>query len=327
MRQNLARRPASGESLALDVARPVRHLQDRLRRADAKFKWGDNSDRFYRELRRDDLSDQPELGTGPGRSGDQYTRIVENPFIKADGERRRLARSRSTSTPPRYANVRQFLMQIEPAAAAGRRADRRAGQLLRLRLHGPPDERRQPPSPPTSKWPAAPGRRASPGPDRHQGPRNGPRQAAAVEPRVPRRRLRLDGRAEQAAAGGRTAWNSSPASSARTTAWRSSSTPAAKVWPSTARAATSSKRSSPRSTAAGRRLDRRRRRHPAGLPDRRGQLHQGRRQPRHPLHRRRLQRRRHQHRRARSGSSRRRPRTRACSSPCSASAAATSTTR
>ena len=29
-------------------------------------------------------------GTGPGLSGDQYTRIVENPFIKAEGGECRL---------------------------------------------------------------------------------------------------------------------------------------------------------------------------------------------------------------------------------------------
>ena len=52
---------------------------------------------------------------------------------------------------------------------------------------------------------------------------------------------------------------------------------------------------------AGRRLDRGRRGHPAGLQDRGRELHQGRRQPRHPVHRRRLQRRRHEPRRAASG--------------------------
>ncbi|MEX0641737.1 MAG: von Willebrand factor type A domain-containing protein [Pirellulales bacterium] len=50
-------------------------------------------------------------GTGPGLSGDQYTRIVENPFIKADGGAAVSTFSIDVDTAS-YANVRQFLMQI-----------------------------------------------------------------------------------------------------------------------------------------------------------------------------------------------------------------------
>ncbi len=51
-----------------------------------------------------------EKGSGPGTSGDQYTRIHENPFIVASGEAAVSTFSIDVDTAS-YANVRQFLMQ------------------------------------------------------------------------------------------------------------------------------------------------------------------------------------------------------------------------
>ncbi|NOY43010.1 MAG: VWA domain-containing protein [Planctomycetes bacterium] len=51
-----------------------------------------------------------EKGSGPGTSGDQYTRIHENPFIVAAGEAAVSTFSIDVDTAS-YANVRQFLMQ------------------------------------------------------------------------------------------------------------------------------------------------------------------------------------------------------------------------
>ncbi|MCG8450527.1 MAG: von Willebrand factor type A domain-containing protein [Pirellulales bacterium] len=53
---------------------------------------------------------ETEQGRGPGDSGDQYTRIYENPFIEAEGERAVSTFSIDVDTAS-YANVRQFLMQ------------------------------------------------------------------------------------------------------------------------------------------------------------------------------------------------------------------------
>jgi secreted protein with Ig-like and vWFA domain len=50
-------------------------------------------------------------GTGPGLSGDQYTRIVENPFVVAEGGAAVSTFSIDVDTAS-YANVRQFLMQM-----------------------------------------------------------------------------------------------------------------------------------------------------------------------------------------------------------------------
>ncbi len=52
----------------------------------------------------------PQQGIGPGTSGDQYTRIQENPFIKAVGENAVSTFSIDVDTAS-YANVRQFLEQ------------------------------------------------------------------------------------------------------------------------------------------------------------------------------------------------------------------------
>jgi Ca-activated chloride channel family protein len=52
-----------------------------------------------------------EQGTGPGLSGDQYTRIFENPFIKTEGANAVSTFSIDVDTAS-YANVRQFLMEM-----------------------------------------------------------------------------------------------------------------------------------------------------------------------------------------------------------------------
>ena len=50
-------------------------------------------------------------GTGPGLSGDKYARIVENPFIKAEGGAAVSTFSIDVDTAS-YANVRQFLLEM-----------------------------------------------------------------------------------------------------------------------------------------------------------------------------------------------------------------------
>jgi Ca-activated chloride channel family protein len=55
------------------------------------------------------LSSETAEGTGPGLSGDQYTRIIENPFIKAEGGNAVSTFSIDVDTAS-YANVRQFLL-------------------------------------------------------------------------------------------------------------------------------------------------------------------------------------------------------------------------
>jgi secreted protein with Ig-like and vWFA domain len=52
-----------------------------------------------------------ENGIGPGLSGDQYTRIFENPFIKAQGEAAVSTFSIDVDTAS-YSNVRQFLLEM-----------------------------------------------------------------------------------------------------------------------------------------------------------------------------------------------------------------------
>ncbi len=64
-------------------------------------------------------ADMTELGTGPGLSGDQYTRIFENPFVKAVGGDAVSTFSIDVDTAS-YANVRQFLLgmnQLPPPDA------------------------------------------------------------------------------------------------------------------------------------------------------------------------------------------------------------------
>jgi Ca-activated chloride channel homolog len=50
-------------------------------------------------------------GTGPGSSGDKYTQIIENPFVKAEGGAAVSTFSIDVDTAS-YSNVRQFLMQM-----------------------------------------------------------------------------------------------------------------------------------------------------------------------------------------------------------------------
>ena len=57
------------------------------------------------------------LGTGPGTSGDKYTRIDENPFIRAEGGNAVSTFSIDVDTAS-YANVRQFLDAIAGAPPA-----------------------------------------------------------------------------------------------------------------------------------------------------------------------------------------------------------------
>ena len=66
---------------------------------------------FGREFRNVPVGPQPDnQGQGPGNSGDQYTRIYENPFIEAKGENAVSTFSIDVDTAS-YANVRQFLLQ------------------------------------------------------------------------------------------------------------------------------------------------------------------------------------------------------------------------
>jgi Ca-activated chloride channel family protein len=59
----------------------------------------------------EELINETAEGTGPGLSGDQYTRIVENPFIKAEGANAVSTFSIDVDTAA-YANVRQFLLDM-----------------------------------------------------------------------------------------------------------------------------------------------------------------------------------------------------------------------
>ena len=199
--------------------------------------------------------------------------------------------SRSTSTPPATPTSAGSSTQgtLPPE---GRGADRGAGQLLPLRR--PAADRRRPVRRQRRGRRLPVERRAPARPDRPQGQDDRPRQAAAEQPRLPDRRLRLDGRAEQAAAGqgGRCrCWSSS---SARTTASRSSSTPAASGLVLPRRSATHKAEilaaldqlQAGGSTNGGAGIQ-------LAYDMAVAELHQGRHQPRHPRHRRRLQRRRH----------------------------------
>ena len=121
------------------------------------------------------------------------------------------------------------------------------------------------------------------------------RRSAAAQPGVPGRRVRLDGRhptscrwSRAAAHAGR---HAAAARSRGDRRLRRQQRPGAAVDAPATSKDVIHQRDRP---AAGRRLDQRRRGHPARVRDRPAAVHQGRRQPRHPGHRRRLQRRRHQ---------------------------------
>ena len=112
------------------------------------------------DLRTTELAAKPFSvhGTGPGSSGDQYTRIVRKPLHQ--GRRRRRGLDLLDRRRHRQLRQRAAVPHGHAAAAAARcRADRRAGQLLRLRLRRP-EPTTKPRSPPTSKSPAARGRRS-----------------------------------------------------------------------------------------------------------------------------------------------------------------------
>ena len=268
-------------------------------------------------------------GIGPGLSGDQYARIVENPFIKAEGgdggfdvfDRRRhgLLRQRAAVPdadeqlpPPDAVRIEELVNYFDYDYAGRRHAGRRSAVRRPRRSGRLPLERRASArarsASRAARWTATSGRKSNlvflvdvsgsmDEPNKLPLVVYGLR---AAHPRAGRERPRGDRRLRQ----------QRRPRAAQHAAATSSRTILAAL-----------------GQLAGRRLDGRRRRHPARLPDRRGQFHQGRHEPRHPLHRRRLQRRRHQHGRAAAAGRDRRPRTPACSSPCSASAAATSTTR
>ena len=192
-------------------------------------------------------------------------RMTGSSTTRSSGSARSRSRpSRSTSTPPSYANVRRFL-NAGHAAAEGRGADRGDDQLLPLRL--PAADRRRPVLGQHRGRRLPVERRAPPRADRPDGP------GRSTTTRRPPSNLvfLIDvsgsmSRAQQAAAGQGVAPAAGRAAAARTTAWRSSSTPAPRAWcsPSTS---CDDKRRDPRGPrpAAGRRLDQRRRGHPARL--------------------------------------------------------------
>ncbi len=177
------------------------------------------------------------VGPRRGQGGDRYARIVENPFkaINPANTDNRLSTFSIDVDTASYANVRQFLLgsgQLPPPDAV------RIEELVNYFDYDY--------SPPTGDVPFAanvevagcPWNAGAPaGARRHQGARDGPREAAEVEPGVFDRRVGLDGRAGQAAAAWWRACGCSPASWARTTAWRSSCTPAARAWRCRARRA------------------------------------------------------------------------------------------
>ena len=126
---------------------------------------------------------------------EDYNHVVDNPFLRVRDEP--LSTFSIDVDTASYANVRRFLDQstlppkdavrieemlnyfpYDDAAPQGRRSVRRARRGRRLPL-----ERRPPP-----------------GADRPDGPPHRQRPPPAQQPRLPDRRLRLDGRAEQAAA-------------------------------------------------------------------------------------------------------------------------------
>ena len=246
------------------------------------------------------------LGTGPGLSGDQYTRIVENPFIKAEGGAAVSTFSIDVDTAS-YANVRQFLMQMNQLPPPDAVRIEELINYFDYDYAGP--------------TPSAPGSAGDPNDDAPF--------AAHVEvagcPWAPEHRLvriGIKGREMDRdkrpqsnlvflvdVSGSMDEPNKLPLvvyglqqltrelgenDRVAIVVYASSE---GLVLPSTPGSNQAADPGRPR-PVAGRRLDGRRGRHPARLPDCRGQFHRGRHQPRHPLHRRRLQRRRDQHRRA-----------------------------
>ena len=142
---------------------------------------------------------RPDHGVGPGMGGDKYLPIVENPFREVKQEP--LSTFSIDVDTASYANVRRCSCSEQAAAAAGRGADRGDDQLLPLRLRRRrsgdqpfavargggrlPLERRAPLGRASASRAARSSRDKRPG----------------QQPGVPARRVRLDGPAEQAAAG------------------------------------------------------------------------------------------------------------------------------
>ncbi len=169
---------------------------------------------------------KPDEGRGPGEGGDRYSRIVENPFLKAtDNPLSTFSIDVDTAS---YAKVRRFLMQngmLPPPDAV------RIEELVNYFHYDYPPPKDDKPFAAHVEVAACPwAAEASAGADRPEGTRDRSRGTAGQQPGVSARRLRLDGAGRQAAAGATLACGCWSSSSARTTAWRSSSTPAPRAW-------------------------------------------------------------------------------------------------
>ena len=115
----------------------------------------------------------------------------------------------------------------EPASPAGRGPDRGDAQLLPVPGSAPAAEQSRPVRHPPRGRPLPLERRAPAGPDRHRRQARPSQGAAAEQPRLPDRRLRLDGRRQQAAAGQVVAREARRAARRAGTRWRSWSMPSA----------------------------------------------------------------------------------------------------
>ena len=228
-------------------------------------------------------------------TGESYESIVDNPFHETAVEsavdlfdRRR--HRQLCQRPP--------LPHPEHAAAQGRGAHRRDAQLLRLSATRRRRSRASIRSRCTSRSPAARGTPSTGWPASASPP------SPSTRPQRPPSNLvfLVDVSGSMATSptscrwcnGACSGWSSS---SARTTRSPSSSTRVHRAWCCRRpRACNKAEITVGHRPVAGRRLDQRRRGHPARLRRRRPELHQERHQPRHPGHRRRFQRRRLQSR-------------------------------
>ena len=224
-----------------------------------------------------------------GFNTEAYDRINDNQWTRRPTARCR--RFPSTSTPRR---TRTSAASSTTAGAAHRRGPHRgADQLLPLRLPGAARRRSRSRSRPTIG--------ACPWNPEHrlaliglQARRIDAEPHPAAQPRVPDRRVGLDDRPDKLPLVKASLRDAGAERSPPRTASPSSSTPATPAWCCRRRPASDTPTIlDALDRARGRRLDQRRRGHPARLRGGAGALHQGRRQPRHPRDRRRLQRRRH----------------------------------
>ena len=227
-------------------------------------------------------------GSEAGPSTEAYDRIVDNAFVRVGQEP--LSTFSIDVDTASYANVRRFLNQ-------NTRPPKDAVRIEELINYFPYDD-----PPPTGDDPFSVHIEVAgcPWNAEHRLARIGligqadrPRQAAAEQPRLPDRRLGLDERAQQAAAGqgvapdaGRATGRERPGGDRRLRRRLGPGAPLHLVPPQ-------GRDPLGHRPAAGRRLDQRRRGHPARLRPGRQELHPEGDQPRHPRHRRRLQRRRH----------------------------------